>query len=55
MFWWNNKLICYKTIHLYALHVLLSEIYYNRVNLNTGRYANYWMTNYVPLIFMHVC
>ena len=42
MFRRNIKLICYKTINLYALHVFLSEIYYNSVNLNTGTLITEW-------------
>ena len=47
MFRRNIKLICYKTIKLYALHVLLSEIYYNSVNLNTGTLITEWQIMYL--------
>ena len=46
MFRRNIKLI-YKTINLYALHVLLSEIYYNSVNLNTGTLITEWQITYL--------
>ena len=47
MFRRNIKLIFYKTINLYALHVLLSEIYYNSVNLNTGTLITEWQIMYL--------
>ena len=46
MFRRNIKLI-YKTINLNALHVLLSEIYYNSVNLNTGTLISEWQIMYL--------